>query len=146
MTSAGPETSPDSRAARGLSLRHRLIGMVVLAILAGAAVGVYVDYRREHRVHLESVFASLQEQARTLQVARRRITDADAFAAYVDEFCAQMNVLVSPGHHILVLDAPGQTFFSCPSEHCSENVANSVLIMMTMVGMVIIVRPCVTRT
>jgi len=108
MTSAAPETGSDSRAARGLSLRLRLIGMVVLAVLAGAAVGVYVDHRREHRVHLESVFASLQEQARTLQVARRRITERDAFADYVDEFCAQMNALVSPGHHILVLDASGQ--------------------------------------
>ena len=35
--------------------------------------------------------------------------------------------------------------FPCQSEHCSKNVANLVRNMVTMVGMVITVRPCVTR-
>jgi len=35
--------------------------------------------------------------------------------------------------------------FSCQSEHYSKNVANLVRNMVTMVGMVITVRPCVTR-
>ncbi len=45
----------------------------------------------------------------------------------------------------LSLHLRGPEFFACQCEHCSEKVANLVRNMVTMVGMVITVRPCVTR-
>jgi HAMP domain-containing protein len=35
------------------------------------------------------------------------MTGAAEFASYVDDFCAQMNEHISPGHHILILDETG---------------------------------------
>ncbi len=90
------------------SLRLRLSLAAVAGVLVVTGVGTYLDYRREHRVHLDQVLASLSEQARALQMARRQITQPAAFARYVDDVCAQMNDYISPGHHILVLDGVGR--------------------------------------
>lgn len=90
------------------SLRFRLTVSVVTAVLLVVAVGMIVDYRREYRVHAQALWASLEEQARGLKVARARIPDPQGFAQHVDELCAQMNDYVSPGHHILVLDGEGK--------------------------------------
>ncbi len=100
------QSAGDGPRGRG-SLRARLAVAVVLTVLAVVGAGAALDYRREYGVHFEEVFASLEEQARALQVTRARIKDEQAFARYVDDFCAQMNEFVSPGHHILVLDSRG---------------------------------------
>ncbi len=71
-----------------------------------------LDYHREYQVHIKSLLASLEEQARALQVARHRLTGPDAFSDYVNDFCARMNVHISPGHHILVLDEDGRILAS----------------------------------
>ena len=89
------------------SLRLWLTMSVVLTVLVVVGTGTLVDYRREYRVHLGEVFASLEEQARALKSARKRVLGREAFSLYVAEFCAQMNEFISPGHHILVLDGLG---------------------------------------
>ena len=81
---------------------------VVVTVAVVMAVGTFVDYRREYQVHLDEVFASLDEQAHALRTARKRIADDEAFVKYVNDFCASINEFVSPGHHILVLDARNQ--------------------------------------
>ncbi len=86
------------------SLRLRLAAAVVLSVLVVTGAGTIWDYRREYRVHMEGVRASLTEQAQALLVARRKIRQPDEFAQYVRDLCAQMNEQISPGHHILVLD------------------------------------------
>ncbi len=94
------------------SLRLRLTVGVALTVVLAVSVGVVVDYRREYNAHLERVFASLEEQARALGVARKRIRTQLSFLEHVEEFCAQMNAHISPGHHILVLDSQGNVIAS----------------------------------
>ena len=43
-----------------------------------------VDYQRAYRIHIEGVLASLEEQARALQVARRQIISPEQFPKYVE--------------------------------------------------------------
>ena len=91
------------------SLRLRLSVMVAVAVVGVSGVGVLIDYPREYRLRLANVIGSLQEQAHALDAARARIGDSGEFALYVDEFCAQMNTHISPGHHVLVIDSEGRT-------------------------------------
>lgn len=68
-----------------------------------------VDYHREKHLHLDEQVERLQEEARTLSLARQTFgaKDAHSFADYIDDYCAQMAAPVSPGHHILVVDGKG---------------------------------------
>ena len=94
------------------SLRLRLTAAVVLIVLAVTGTGMVLDYRREYRVHMDELRASLTEQAQALRVARKQMSQPAQFAHYVDEFCAQMNEHTSPGHHVLVLDDHGEILAS----------------------------------
>ncbi len=94
------------------SLRLRLTAAVVLVVLAVTGTGMVLDYRREYRVHMDEMRASLTEQAQALRVARKQFKQPTQFAQYVDDFCAQMNEHVSPGHHVLVLDIQGEILAS----------------------------------
>jgi len=108
------------------SLRLRLSVAIAAAGIIVMAAGVAVDYRREYRAHTTGILASLEEQARALASARGRMEDNAAFAEYVDEFCAQMNQHVSPGHHILVLDASGQVLARA-QHHSGRNMEAALL-------------------
>jgi serine phosphatase RsbU (regulator of sigma subunit) len=107
-------------------LTVRLAVVVVLTVLAVVGAGAAVDYHREYRVHFERVFASLEEQAKTLQVTRGRIHGDQAFARYVNDLCAQMNEFVSPGHHILIMDAEGNVIAST-RHHSGAEVERALL-------------------
>jgi len=125
-------TSEDSRSPPRLrfrnrgSLRLRLIALVVLTVLAVLAVAMVVDYRRERRAHTEMLVASLEENARAVKLARGRIPDRRSFAEHVDEFCAQMNRHISPGHHVLVLDEAGEVIVST-RHHSGSEVERALL-------------------
>jgi serine phosphatase RsbU (regulator of sigma subunit) len=108
------------------SLRFRLALSVLLTVLGIVGLATVVDYRREHRVHTRGLFAALDEQARALQTARQQITEQAEFARFVDEFCAQMNEYVSPGHHILVLDHNGNVIVRA-RHHSGEQVEQALL-------------------
>ena len=108
------------------SLRFRLALSVVLTVLVIIGLGIGIDYRQERQVHIASVLASLEEQGRALQIARRRITENPEFAGYVDAFCAQMNEYVSPGHHVLVLDKSGKVIVRA-RYHSGEQVEQALL-------------------
>ena len=92
----------------GTTLQSRLTLLIVIAVLVVLTAGILVDYHLAYRRQVEATLASLEEQARALVVARSRITNQYEFAGYVEDFCAQMNEHISPGHHILVLDSAGQ--------------------------------------
>ncbi len=91
----------------GATLQFRLTLLVVIAVLVVLGAGMFVDHHLAYRRHINSTIGSLEEQARALTLARLAITDPVRFARYVDDFCAQMNYYISPGHHILVLDETG---------------------------------------
>ena len=94
------------------SLRLRLTAAVVFIVLVVTGAAMVLDYRREHRVHMDGLRASLTEQAQALRVARNQIRDSSQFAQYIDDFCAQMNEHISPGHHVLVLGRHGEILAS----------------------------------
>ncbi len=98
----------------------------MLTVLVIVGLGIGIDYRRERQIHIAGLFASLEEQARALQIARQRITEKAEFADYVDAFCAQMNEYVSPGHHVLVLDATGKVIARARF-HSGEHVEQVLL-------------------
>jgi len=87
------------------SLLFRLgvpINLAALAVLLIFGVG---DYRRERSAHLQEMAERLREEADVLRVARQQLADAPGFQRYVDAYCRQMRQSVSPGHHIVLVDA-----------------------------------------
>jgi HAMP domain-containing protein len=90
------------------TLQLRLTALIVIAVLVVMSGGIALDYRREFKRHLSALLASLEEQARALEVASLRIKDEAEFTEHVNDFCAQMNEYISPGHHILVLEKTGE--------------------------------------
>ena len=90
------------------SLRLRLAVAIAGVVVAAMALGMIIDYSHEYKSHLSGTIARLEEQALSLATARQEMDDDAEFERFVDEFCAQMNQHVSPGHHILVLDQEGQ--------------------------------------
>ena len=108
------------------SLRLRLTVAITFIVLLVTVAGMAVDYRREYRVHMDELRASLTEQAQALLVARKQIVQPSQFSRYVDEFCAQMNEHISPGHHVLVLDKLGGILAST-RHHSGEAVENVLL-------------------
>ena len=108
------------------SLRLRLTAAVVFIVLVVTGAGMILDYRREYRVHMDELRASLMEQAQALRVARKQIKQPSRFAQYVDDFCAQMNEHISPGHHVLVLDSRGEILASA-RHHSGPAVQEALL-------------------
>jgi serine phosphatase RsbU (regulator of sigma subunit) len=89
------------------SLAFRL-GVVINLTALVVLVGFWsIDYRRERSVHLEGELDRLGEEAGVLRAARSQLRDAAEFEQFVDKFCRQMDVKVSPGHHILAFDDHG---------------------------------------
>ncbi|MHC4637388.1 MAG: PP2C family protein-serine/threonine phosphatase [Planctomycetota bacterium] len=107
-------------------MQVRLVTFIIPTVLVVSGVGVYLDYHREYNQHINVILASLEEQARTLKTARKRIIQPPIFAKYVDDFCAQMNEFISPGHHILILDETGAIMVSA-QHHSGVGVANSLI-------------------
>ncbi len=107
-------------------MRLRLTTALVLVVLAVTAVGMILDYRREYRIHMDELRAWLMGQAQALRVARKQIKQPSQFAEYVDEFCAQMNEYISPGHHILVLGGRGEILAS--TRHHSGPAVEKILL------------------
>ncbi len=89
------------------TLQFRLTVLIVVAVSLVLSVGMFVDHHRVYQQYIDLILASLEEQARALTIVHSRITGAVEFGSYVDDFCAQMNEHISPGHQILVLDETG---------------------------------------
>lgn len=117
--------SPLRTMVRG-SLQLRLTVAVVLIVLVVTGIGMIWDYRREYRVHMDGMLASLTEQAQALRVARKQIGQPSRFAQYVNAFCAQMNKNISPGHHVLVLTSRG-TILASTRYHSGPIVEKALL-------------------
>lgn len=109
-----------------VTLQIRLVALIILTVLTVSVISVFLDYRREHNQHINTILASLEEQARALKTSRTRITESSGFAEYVEDFCAQMNEFVSPGHHILILDETGAVRVSA-QHHSGAEVAHALL-------------------
>jgi len=89
------------------SLAFRLavvINLTALVVLGGFWV---VDYRRERLAFLEAELDRMAEEAGILRTVRFHLRDSADFQQFVDTFCRQMDVKVSPGHHILAFDTNG---------------------------------------
>jgi len=110
----------------GATLQVRLVTFVILTVLVVSAVGAFLDYRREYNQQINAILASLEEQARTIKTTHKRITQHSIFAKYVDDFCAQMNEFISPGHHILILDVKGAVMVSA-QHHSGVEVVDSLI-------------------
>lgn len=108
------------------SLRVRLLIAVVVSTLVISMVVMGVEYRSQHKIHLNQTLASLEEQAQALQVARKHLQGSDVFGEYVDAFCSQMNTHISPGHHILVLD-PNDNVIARSRYHSGQGVEHALL-------------------
>jgi serine phosphatase RsbU (regulator of sigma subunit) len=89
------------------SLRRRLWAAMVSSVVAISGVAAVLDYQREHQRGVDRVILSLEEQASALEAAHLLIPEPNAFGTYVDRYCAAMDERISPGHHILILDARG---------------------------------------
>lgn len=85
-----------------------LVNTAVLLVLGMAAL---VGYRQERAGLLAAQTERLREEAKVIAVARARMPDQEVFRGFVDEFCHQMSVAVSPGHHIIALDEHGLILF-----------------------------------
>ena len=105
-------------------LRLRLFVAIISSVILISAMAMAFEYRYQHRIYLKQTHAALEEQARTLLLARSRISDSTEFAEYVDALCAQMNDYISPGHHVLVLDPNG--LVSVRSRHHSGKEVEEV--------------------
>lgn len=92
------------------TLHVRLAAMINLIAVAVLAVFWVVDYRRELGAHIAVETGRLREEARVLRVAQRRADDREDFQRFLDEFCEQMGVTASPGHHIAIFDDDGDVW------------------------------------
>jgi hypothetical protein len=91
----------------GVTLHLWLTLLIVTAVSLVLSIGILVDQYRAYQQYIDLTLASLEEQARALKLAHSKIKEVTDFASYVDDFCAQMNDHISPGHHILILDETG---------------------------------------
>jgi serine phosphatase RsbU (regulator of sigma subunit) len=84
---------------------------VVINSTAFVVLGVFwlIDFQRERSVHLTLEEHRLREEARVLRAARNYFRGDERFQQYVDTFCHQMDVGVSPGHHIAVFGPDDRT-------------------------------------
>ena len=94
------------------SLKFRLTLSVIITVCTVITVGMIIEYQRAYQERLEVLRGSLEEQAHAVRLAYSQIKGKEEFARYVNEFCAQINGYISPGHHILVLNDQGQIIAS----------------------------------
>ncbi|HKQ47569.1 MAG TPA: SpoIIE family protein phosphatase [Phycisphaerae bacterium] len=85
-----------------------LVNLAVLLVLGMAAV---LGYQQKRASLLTAEAERLREEAKVIAVARAKMPDQEVFRSFLDEFCHQMSVAVSPGHHIIALDEKGQILF-----------------------------------
>ncbi|QDV89860.1 Phosphoserine phosphatase RsbU [Phycisphaerae bacterium RAS2] len=90
------------------TLAFRVGVLVNLAVLLVLGMAALLGYRQEHAGLLAAETERLKEEAKIIAVARARMPDPEVFRSFLDEFCHQMSVAVSPGHHIIALDEDGQ--------------------------------------
>ena len=108
------------------SLRIRLFVAIVASTFVISTVVMAIEYRYQYKIHLAQTLASLEEQARALQVARKHLSGFDEFSDYLDAFCEQMNAYISPGHHVLVLD-PNENVIVRSRHHSGQGVEDALL-------------------
>ncbi len=102
------------------TLRVRLVAMLVFIVILIPTIGMFIDYNRAYKEGFNATVASLEEQARSLLIAYRKIDNNESFKQYVTEYCHQMNEFISPGHLIIVLDTNGETLVQ--ARHLSEDI------------------------
>lgn len=93
------------------TLAFRVGALVNLAVLLVLGMAALLGYRQERAGLLAAEAERLREEAKVIAVARARMPDQEVFQSFLDEFCHQMSVAVSPGHHIIALDEHGQILF-----------------------------------
>lgn len=93
------------------TLAFRVGVLVNLAVLLVLGMAALLGYRQERAGLLAAEAERLKEEAKVIAVARARMPDQEVFRSFLDEFCHQMSVAVSPGHHIIILDEHGQILF-----------------------------------
>ncbi|MBA5868158.1 MAG: SpoIIE family protein phosphatase [Nitrospira sp. CR1.3] len=93
------------------TLAFRVGVLVNLAVLLVLGIAALLGYRQERAGLLAAEAERLTEEAKIIAVARARMPDPEVFRSFLDEFCHQMSVAVSPGHHIVALDEHGQILF-----------------------------------
>ncbi len=93
------------------TLAFRIGVLVNLAVLLVLGIAALLGYRQERNWLLAAEVERLKEEAKIIAVARARIPDQEDFESFLDEFCHQMSVAVSPAHHIIALDEHGQILF-----------------------------------
>jgi serine phosphatase RsbU (regulator of sigma subunit) len=108
------------------TLQFRLGTLLVFIVLLIPAIGMFVDYNRAYNESLSATVATLEEQARSLFIAREKIPDNENYKHYVTEYCHQMNEFISPGHLILILDAEGQILIQ--AHHQDEDINKEIVL------------------
>ncbi|MBW7905323.1 MAG: SpoIIE family protein phosphatase [Phycisphaerae bacterium] len=91
------------------SLPVRLAVTVNLAAFAVLGAFWWIDYQRTQATLLSAETRKLREEAKVLVVGQRHSAYEAEFQRFVDHFCEQMDTAASPGHHIAVFDAEGET-------------------------------------
>lgn len=84
-----------------------LVNATVIGVLVSSET---VDFMREQRTLKSQESAKLREEARVLSVAQRRLPTSGAYQSFLDDYCRQMSLTASPGHHIVVLQEDGEVF------------------------------------
>lgn len=87
------------------TLAFRLTALINVAAAGVLALFWCVDYARERSVHVREAAERLAEEAKVLRITRAILADAPRFQAYLDDFCHQMDLHSSPGHHIIIADS-----------------------------------------
>jgi len=91
---------------RTLALRLAIFLNTAIAVVLASFWGV--DYARERAIHVQDAVRRLAEEAKVIRVTQMALADISAFQAYLDQFCHQMDLHSSPGHHIILLDRSGK--------------------------------------
>lgn len=113
MPAAGHEEQKfDNLASKGSIRWHRTLAFRLAALVNITVAGVLglfwcVDYAREWSVHIRRTTERLAEEARVLRVTNATLGDPARFQSYLDDFCHQMDLRSSPGHHIILADQAG---------------------------------------
>ncbi len=86
------------------SVRFRLLAAVNTAIVLLLGIFLILDYRQETAERVADKHISLEEEAKTVlpAVKRMRPYSKEAVQRYIDDVCGRMQETASPGHHIAV--------------------------------------------
>ncbi len=89
------------------SLALRLAVLINVTATGVLALFWSIDYARERSAHVREAAERLSEEAKVLRVTRSTLADAARFQTYLDDFCHQMDLHSSPGHHIIITNSTG---------------------------------------